>query len=62
MSSIPPSISKDEFQNCVYCGWPTKDRVENIRVGDAIVITQTPVCSDCKKAYDQGYKDGLDDS
>lgn len=48
--------------DCIICNKPTNQFVENITVGDAIVVVTKPMCETCKKAYELGYKDGLDDS
>lgn len=52
-----------ESPKCVFCGGKPDEVLNRVSVGESsMIFTDDPVCKGCKKAYDQGYKDGLDDS
>ena len=59
-------MSKEELSDtreCVHCKALTVFTVQKVIVGDNYMThMEVPMCTTCRKAYDEGYKDGLDDS
>jgi hypothetical protein len=54
---------KLESKECKNCKALTNEILHKVVVGDSwMTHMDVPFCTSCKKAYDEGYKDGLDDS